>query len=133
MAGTITASTPITLGYGVDGKANAVELPVSFTADADAATIPALSIATYSGWILSDVIFNPGSTAPTDSLDIALTDNDHGYDIAEGQLLNLSSTTSETFRLANPPVIRSNGFTLTITGNSVNSATGAVNLVLIRP
>jgi len=130
--GTIALTSEIFLD-GAKSRANSrvAELLVTFTASADLATIPTLPITDYSGWMLIECLTNPGATAPTDNWDITLIDG-HGIDIAGGQLLNRDTTTSERVVLLDPPIIRSTGFTLTIAGNSVNSAIGVITMILVK-
>jgi len=119
---------------GAKSRANSrvAELLVAFTASADLATIPTLSITDYPGWMIYEARVNPDATAPTDGFDVTLVDNTDGIDIAEGQITNCSSTTSERYQLANAPIIGNAGIALTIAGNLVNSAVGTITLLLAR-
>lgn len=108
----------------------------TWTADASDGSVPATSSATAypttkSGYILK-VETDPGAcpACPTDNYDITLTDNVTGVDLMGGELGNLSNTVSAG---AFPKAKSAYGenfawkaFTLNITNNSVNSATGTV-------
>lgn len=108
---------------------------VAFACTADAAdgSFPATALATkIEGRILA-LVTNPGATAPTDNYDIVLT-NQHGYDVLQSLGLNRDTANTETASIVfsgtgtHPCVDESDTLTLTITNNSVNSATIAVEL-----
>jgi hypothetical protein len=70
---------------------------------------------------------NPGSTAPTDNYDITLIDEE-GLDVLQGAGTDRDTTNTEMAAIAldsyfHPPVTRDQSLTLTITGNTVDSAT----------
>lgn len=127
-AGTVTQSYV--------SKTNSVSLlTYTWTADASAATVPATaSTVSIDGYVIL-VITNPGSTAPTDNYDITLTDAD-GVDVMGGTLANRDAANTEQ---AVPMIGAVYGgrwvsgiITLNITNNSVNSATGTVQVFVQR-
>jgi hypothetical protein len=102
-------------------------------------TVPATSTLgnwpSYNAGCISKVNTNPGSTAPTDNYDITLTDSD-GIDLMGGELANRDTANSE---VAVPKVdtvfgcvVVTEAFTLNISGNSVDSATGTVTVYIIN-
>jgi hypothetical protein len=114
----------------------------SWIGDSSDGTVPATSSATAypttkAGYIVK-VAVDPGAcaTCPTDNYDVTLTDNTTGADLMGGELGNLSNTVSADF----VPKIGSaygsnfapNAFTLNLTNNSVNSATGAVYVYISK-
>lgn len=103
---------------------------ITCTADAADGSFPATTLAAlglaFNGTIVS-VQTNPGATAPTDDWDLTLVDGD-GIDRFAGICLNRDTTTSE---LERPHAIVEKGETLTLTiaGNSVNSAVIVITLL----
>ena len=95
------------------------------TADAAAATWPAIT----TQWQIVGLVFaaetNPGATAPTDNYDITVV-NSNGIDIFGGALANRDTSTSErTMPILNSlyGAVPSDGqLTINITNNAVNSA-----------
>jgi hypothetical protein len=80
------------------------------------------------------IVTNPGATAPTDNWDFVLNDSD-GVDVLGGAGANRDTANSEqvypTISGATIPVWLEKGtYTLAMSGNSVNSATGTVTLYL---
>lgn len=79
---------------------------------------------------------NPGSTAPTDNYDITLIDAD-GIDRLQGVGMNRDTANSEEALIVysgtaiHPPCVYGETLTLTITGNSVNSATTTIRFVYL--
>lgn len=71
--------------------------------------------------IIIGVITNPGAVAPTDNWDATLPDGD-GFDRFNGALANRDTATTE-YAAIGLPVSPDDTLTLTIAGNSVNSAT----------
>jgi hypothetical protein len=130
-AGTVTVTT-------LNGSGDAIIVQFSWIANAaGAATVPATSSSTkwptaYSGCIYA-METNPGSTAPTDNYDITLTDSD-GVDLLGGQGANRDTANSEMVPAKIGTVFgcapTQDAFTLNITNNSVNSATGTVKVYI---
>jgi len=94
--------------------------------DSDGSVLPA-SLPNFDGKILL-VVVDPGSPAPTANYNITLKDGT-GLDVMHGALQNRSDTVTEYARCSvvepmDRPVAGAVGFALT--GNSVNSAVGAV-------
>lgn len=133
--GTVT----VTSDYAAAGDVTKVNF--AFIANAaGAATIPATSSSTEwpkTGRNVGCIAFvetDPGSTAPTDNYDITLTDQ-YGLDIMGGSLANRDTTDTEQAA----PLIGSfagcrtvtSAFTINISGNSVNSATGTVIVYIV--
>lgn len=129
-AGTVTATD--TRRISVSGTIQRTVVTLTCTADASAATFPSFTLnpATYgiTGWYLYSVETNPGTTAPTDDYDIAITDAD-GFDVAGGLLANRDTANTEKVYLGSVgyPVI-DGSWTLAITGNSINSAVIVIRL-----
>lgn len=126
MAGSVTVTDLAKVQQGRDQSIYKVEF--DWTADAAAATVPAKASNDVDGLVFMAVT-DPGSTAPTASYDITLTDSD-GCDVFGGELANRSDTAIEQ---ASPLVGNFYGqryvkgaLTLNVTGNAVNSATGKV-------
>jgi len=104
-------------------------LTFSWTGDASGGAVTATASESNIDGFVFLVVTNPGSTAPTPSYDITLTDAD-GVDIMGGKLADRSATASEQ---EIPKVgsglgsrFVSGTLTLNITNQSVNSATGTV-------
>jgi hypothetical protein len=129
-AGTVEVTTSI-------GSGSSVIVIFSWTADASDGSVPATSSSTkwptaYTGCVYA-METNPGSTAPTDDYDITLTDTD-GVDLLGGQGANRDTATSEIVPAKIGSVFACapthEAFTLNITNNSVNSATGTVKVYI---
>jgi hypothetical protein len=141
-AGTVTVSK-------IDLKDNVRIIKFAFIANAaGAATIPATTttVTTCASRIcypgpngrigyIAKVVTDPGGTAPTDDYDITLTDDTTGADLMGGELANRDTANTEE---AVPKVgnayagnVAFTSFTLNITNNSVNSATGTVYVYIV--
>jgi hypothetical protein len=109
--------------------------------DADSASGAVMTTANFTkvrGYFAYPIITDPGSTSPTAAYDITLPDSS-GLDLAGGLLADRSATATQ--RIV-PKVDTTNSIyggtpllspiTLTITNQSVNSATGTVTIVLWR-
>ena len=111
-------------------------LTISWVADSSNATIPDLVInATMygvQGWYLYSAKTDPGSTAPTDNYDIVI--NVDGFDICGGVLANRDTTNTEMALVVTAahgfPIVTGD-MTVSISGNSVNSATGVIVLTFV--
>lgn len=110
-------------------------LTFTWTADDGDGSVPATASELSFKANVCVVVTNPGATAPTDDYDITLTD-EHGIDVMGGQLANRDTTTSES---ALPKIGSVYGcrpisgtITLNITNNSVNSATGVVEVFILK-
>lgn len=135
-AGTITKSSDVISNYGFADPVKRVRVvTVAWTADASAATVPTLSLA-LKGYLIK-VVTNPGATAPTDNYDITLGDpEDSALDAANSTLLNRDTANTEQVYpvLGSTPVIPvflSGTYSLAVTNNSVNSATGRIIFYLV--
>lgn len=131
MAGTHTTSkSKIAMGSGsypnyitiIDG---------TWVADAADGSIPDATI-DINGWVIK-VQTNPGSTAPTDNYDIKFFDPyDAAFDAMRSQTIDRdTATTEEVYPLAPnavTPLLFGGTYTVNITGNSVNSATGTYKI-----
>lgn len=131
MAGTcdLTSTTVIGKSNPPARIANAKELLVTWVGADDDGSVPTLAITGHAGWYIMKVVTNPGTTAPTDNYDITFIDVD-GIDIVEGALANRHTTTSQKVTMSE--LIGYDGFTITIAGNSVHSATGTIRIFLAR-
>jgi len=134
MAGTISISSRDPLKspqQAVYGE----RIVIDFVGDASGGSVPTLAISNMAG-IIDKILTNPGSPAPTDNWDIALYHpNDATLDVLGGALVDRDTTTSEV----KAPVLTGsslnvavNGtYTLAVTGNSVNSATGQIVIEML--
>ena len=110
-------------------------LEYSWTADTDGSISNAVSTRYIEGYIVL-VETDPGATAPTAAYDIELLSND-GSDLMGGQLADRSATDAEAEvakiggDVYGPRLVNSN-ITLSITNNSVNSATGIVRIFIAQ-
>ena len=115
----------------------------SWTGDASDGSVPSTATNTaitteIAGWYVYAIVTDPGAVPPTTLYDIVINDA-NGFDIAGGQLANRSATVTErvipkldaTASLYGGVLVDST-LTLVITGQSVNSATGTVKLMLSK-
>lgn len=135
MAGTITETsrTPSVISKA-DNSKQAEKVIVTWVGDASDGTTPALSI-TLHGFLLK-VVTNPGSPAPTDNYDIKLGDpDDSSLDALATLIENRDTANSEqVYTLisgAATPIFLNGTYSLTVTGNSVASATGTITFYLV--
>lgn len=133
MAGTVVLTTD-----RIGGWSRAVT--ITCTGDAADGSFPATNLATLlasspvplSGRLVT-LQTNPGSTAPTANYDITLVDGD-GIDRLQGLGANRHTSNSEAVAIVytgtsiSPPVAPGETLTLTLSGNSVNSAVTVVTL-----
>lgn len=119
-AGTIT-QTHYTLG-------SVRKVVFTCTADAANGSFPATAITEKFEGRLIALETNPGTTAPTDDYDIAITDAE-GLDVLRGVGANRDTANTEVAAIVfsstsvHPVVDDTDTLTLAITNNSVNSAT----------
>jgi len=128
-AGTITQSD-------VKVYDNVRMLTFTCTADASAHTYPVTASNVDIDGFVFLVVTNPdGTTAPTDAYDITLTDSD-GVDVMGGELADRSDSNSEQAVPLIDGVFGSRfvkgPLTITITGNSVDSAVTVVTVFYYR-
>lgn len=109
------------------------KIVIACTADAANGSFPATVLTTkFEGRLLA-IVTNPGSTAPTDDYDIAITDAE-GLDVLKGVGANRDTANTESAAIlysstsVNPVVDESDTLTLAITNNSNNSATVVIVL-----
>ena len=124
MAGTVTFEHISQGGYG--------RIIATCTADASDGTFPATVIPAFAGRLLA-LRTNPGATAPTANYDITLPDGDT-VDRLQGVGANRHTSNSEEVSVvysgtAIHPACCYETLTLTLAGNSVNSAISVVTLV----
>jgi hypothetical protein len=129
MAGTNTLTSRVRREFGKAERRGVEIVTVDWVADASAATVPNLTI-TLDGYLVK-VVTNPGSTAPTDLYDITLGDpEDSNLDAAGGLLANRATTTTQqVYTLvsgASSPLLLAGDYTLAISNNAVNSASGRI-------
>lgn len=137
-AGTVTVSKSQTSAFG--GSQVPIQIvQVDWTGDASDGSVPTKSIQ-LGGYVLK-VVTNPGSTAPSANYDIALGDpEDSALDALASALLNRHTSNTEQVypaiagapgTVSSLPVFLEPGaYTLAVTGNSVNSATGRILIYL---
>ncbi|HAM59546.1 MAG TPA: hypothetical protein DCQ64_30710 [Candidatus Rokubacteria bacterium] len=125
MAGTVTI---------VHNRNGAIgRIVATCTGDASDGTFPATALPPFSGRILA-LRTNPGATAPTDNYDITLVDDD-AVDRLQGVGANRATATSQEAAVVylgtaiHPPVAFDETLTLTLAGNSVNSAIIVIAIV----
>lgn len=124
MAGTITSAYPEATRDGVR------RVVLTCTADAADGSFPEFDLTGLEGTLLA-VQTNPGATAPTDNYDVTLVDGD-GLDRFNGVGLNRDTTTSERVVISGAPFVAiGEALTLTITGNSVNSAVIVITIYYV--
>lgn len=119
-----------------DANGNGYVWIVPFTADdstgaVNAAYMSAGDAVTLKNYYLYQVITNPGSTAPTDNWDVVIANSDGVTDVLGSQCLNRDSTSSETCYPLNYYVV-DGPLTMSISGNSVASATGVVKVLFVK-
>ena len=128
MAGTTT--TTITNRRGPDNK-NLKVVSVAFTADSADASVPNTTLAGLFGKLVR-TITNPGSTAPTDNYDVKLlSPDDSTADVLAGADADRDTANTETINHSTPIELRGD-YTLQVSNNSVNSATGVVILEILE-
>lgn len=134
-AGSWTGPTRTFRSYGKGGpQKNLEEISTTFTADAADGSVPVLNIQ-LCGFLIK-VITNPGSTAPTANYDAILGDpKDAVLDAAAGFLANRHTSNTEVVYPvgsgAAAPIFLCGSYALTVTNNSVNSATSNFTFYLV--
>lgn len=132
MANSSTAQTNSFIEYGFTNSKRVRKIRVTLTGDDATGAMPDTTLE-MTGFLIK-VVTNPGSTAPTDNYDVAIND-EHGADVAAGQLTNRSNTASQIVHLVSvssgptPPFVCGT-HTMVITNTSVNSATIVMDLYL---
>jgi len=127
-AGTVTQTiSPIGGGYVVT---------LTWTADASTGSVPNTATSTdattaIAGLFLARVETNPGATAPTDNYDITVLAAS-GVDLMGGALANRDTANTEIAFPATASPLVDGALTITLSGNSVNSAVGTVKLYFTR-
>lgn len=123
-AGAVTTHTTTYIGYKVYKHAFA------WTGDGAGGAVTSFTTPKIVGYVFSGVT-NPGSVVPTDNYDITLKD-DNGVDVFGGELLNRDEANSEqaTPKIGNAYGTRfvNSKLTFAISGQSVNSATGTLDV-----
>lgn len=118
-------------GGVLEGYNNQVlRITCDFTADDATGAYDTVTFDTY-GYLIK-VVTNPGSPAPTDNYDIAITE-ENGANICSTNLDNRDTANSEqALCVSGNPVWLSGVHTITITNNSVNSAVTELTLWVKR-
>lgn len=126
MAGSVT----VTYGaIALNSGAKLKTVTCAITGDAADGSVPNTTLSNLKGYLVK-VITNPGSTAPTDNYDIKLLDaEDATADALDGLLADRDTANTEVELPAARPVLAGD-YTLNVTGNSVNSATTVLILVI---
>ena len=130
--GTVTPTTKYQSvagsGYGL------TQITLAWTADAAAGTVPSTDFVLCG--TIQRMVTNPGTTAPTASYDISLTDAD-GIRLDATTLDNRHTTTTEQVILniagsagGFQQMTHCGTVTFALSGNSVNSATGTLIIYL---
>jgi hypothetical protein len=124
--------------YGTNGAICVMTL--TWTAHTDGSftstALTAANMATVAGYYLLEMETDPGSTAPTDLYDIVITASATGYsyDVLGGAGANRSTTVTQAVYPKNTDTYRyqpvtGDTWTLGISGNSQNGATGVIRLI----
>ncbi len=129
---TVTSDTPINFGFRTTKMCRKVI--VDWLGASSGGAVPTLDL-DLKGFVVK-VITDPGSTAPTDNYDIVLKDpDDASFDAMGGKLVDRDTANSEhvypVVTGAVLPVFLCGTYTLAVTGNSVNSATGRIIFYLV--
>lgn len=117
------------------GTTNNWVLAFRWTGDASTGTVPTTSgklQGCCQGYQITQVETVPGTVAPTSGYNVTIVDT-AGVDVLNGGAAGLSATLPQSFTVSSsaPPV--QGQFSLTITGQSVASATGVVYVFLSKP
>jgi hypothetical protein len=106
-----------------------IVIELTWVADASAHTVPdyTLSSDDLLEYYLYRVVTDPGATAPTALYDITI--NDSYGDVTAGGLSNRSASATEILETVVP---YNEDWTISLSGNSVNSATGIVQLTFVK-
>jgi len=123
MAGTVTFEHIRSGNFG--------RIVATCTADASNGTYPATNLPAFAGRLMS-LRTNPGATAPTDNYDVTLVDAD-SLDRLQGVGANRDEANSEEALIVYSgtsihPACCDEKLTLTVAGNSVNSAVTVITL-----
>ncbi len=130
---TLTSDSIINIGYSESKRVR--KIIVDWVGDDATGAVPNLTLSNLQGYVIK-AITNPGSTAPTSNYDIALGDPlDNSLDALASLLNNRSATVTEQVYTnvsgATTPIWLDKGdYVLSVTNNSVNSATGQIVLYL---
>lgn len=117
------------------GTTNNWVLAFRWTGDSSTGTVPTTSgklQGCCQGYQITQVETVPGTVAPTSGYNVTIVDT-AGVDVLNGGAAGLSATLPQSFTVSSsaPPV--QGQFSLTITGQSVASATGVVYVFLSKP
>jgi len=130
-AGTIT-QTMSPQGFNNDNQI----IEITAVGDASTGSFPATTMLRYNstlantdGWSIIAVETDPGSTAPTANWDLTFVDAS-GLDLLNSQCINRSATATE--RCSADPIPLYGNVAVTITGNSVNSATITIKVYIVK-
>lgn len=133
LCGRVFAAGTVTPSY--EYYTNFTKITLSWTADAAAATVPSTDFSLCG--TIHRIVTDPGSTAPTANYDISLTDA-NGLRLDATSLDNRHTTTTEQVILniagsagGFQQVTHCGIVTFTLSGNSVNSATGIL-IIYVR-
>ena len=128
MAGTVTLADRKVKSI-LDTRERITIVRADWVGDASGGSVPDTQLTGLYGY-LKKVITNPGAVAPTDNYDIKLLDaEDATADALNGLAADRDTANTEVLLPAVPPLLCGD-YTLNITGNSVNSATGSVILFI---
>lgn len=131
LAATLSAAGTITQAHNTTG--NIRKITFTCTADAADGSFPSTVLTAKIEGRLIALETDPGSTAPTDNYDIAIT-NGAGADVLQGLGANRDTANTETAQIVvsgtslRPTVDESDVLTLSVTNNAVNSATVVIVL-----
>jgi len=114
---------------GFEAVKDKIVIELTWVADSGAATVPAYTLSSTDllEYYLYRVVTDPGSTAPTANYNVVISDS-YG-DVNSGGLNDRSATATEVFETVVP---YNEDWTITITDNSANSATGIIQLTFVK-
>jgi hypothetical protein len=122
---TMAVGTHTCVVVGADVK-DCSSVTCTWTADASDGSVPTAEV--YGGCLVK-AITDPGTTAPTDNYDITLVEDTYSTDVSDSLLLNRDTANTEEVEFV-PAECWEGTADLTIANNSVNSATGAIWLLI---
>lgn len=138
------AVSSMTQAFRCYGNGDTCILTLTWTAHTDGSftstAITAATLTKLANYYLYEMETDPGSTAPTDLYDIVITASATGYsyDVLGGRGANRSTTVTQSVLPANTtgsrfvPVNGSDTWTVGISGNSQNGATGVIRLIFVK-
>ena len=144
LVGKAEAVSSLSQAFRCYGNGDTCVLTLTWTAHTDGSftstAITAATMTKLANYYLYEMETDPGSTAPTADYDIVITASATGYsyDVLGGRGADRSATVTQSVLPANTtgsrfaPVNGSDTWTLGISGNSQNGATGIIRLIFVK-